>query len=99
MTFPLNIDTERLDALMSTLSPLQLAREAAETLCSVGARVRNMYIVPDRAPTIRLEHPGNLRAWLDQRQFEYSEIENEAEDSVLISARVRGCDVIWWEDA
>jgi len=98
MTFPLNIDTERLDALMSTLSPLQLAREAAETLCSVGARVRNMYIVPDRAPAIRLEHPGNLRAWLDQRQSEYSEIDNVAGRAVYC-ARVRGCDVIWWEDA
>ena len=98
MTFALNIDTERLDALMSTLSPLQLAREAAETLCSVGARVRNMYIVPERAPTIRLEHPGNLRAWLDQRQSEYSEIDNVAGRAVYC-ARVRGCDVIWWEDA
>ncbi len=98
MSFPLNIDTERLDALMSTLSPLQLAREAAETLCSVGARVRNMYIVLDRAPTIRLEHPGNLRAWLDQRQSEYSEIDNVAGRAVYC-ARVRGCDVIWWEDA
>ena len=98
MTFPLNIDTERLDALMSTLSPLQLAREAAETLCSVGARVRNMYIVPDRAPTIRLEHPGNLRAWLDQRQCEYSEIDGYVGRAVYY-ARVRGCDVVWSEDA
>ena len=98
MTFPLNIDTERLDALMITLSPLQLAREAAETLCSVGARVRNIYIAWPAPPAIRLEHPGNLRAWLDQRQCEYSECDGYVGRAVYC-ARVRGCDVIWWEDA
>jgi hypothetical protein len=98
MTFPLNIDTERLDALMSTLSPLQLAREAAETLCSVGARVRNMHIAWPAPPAIWLEHPGNLRAWLDQRQCEYSECDGYVGRAVYC-ARVRGCDVIWWEDA
>jgi hypothetical protein len=98
MNFPLNIDTERLDALMSTLSPLQLAREAAETLCSVGARVRNMHIAPPAPPAIWLEHPGNLRAWLDQRQCEYSEIDGYVGRAVYY-ARVRGCDVVWSEDA
>lgn len=85
-------------ALRDALCPLQSAQRATETLCSLGARVRNIYLAPPAAPAIRLDLPGDLRQWLDSQQASYSEIDTVAGRAVYC-ARLHGCDVIWWEDA